>query len=92
MVSQAAALPANCMMPLRVVRNGDVPQAGNVYVAATNDHLELTPQLRFHYTENPKSAPCRPSVDVLFRSLAAHCPRLGVGILLTGMGTDGAEG
>ena len=88
----AERLAATCALPVRVARSGDIPQAGTVYVAATNDHLELTPQLRLHYTEHPRSAPYRPSVDVLFQSLAAHSPRLGVGILLTGMGTDGAEG
>jgi two-component system response regulator WspF len=88
----AERLAAGCALPVRVARDGDVPQPGVVYVAATNDHIELSPQLRLHYTTHPKTAPYRPSVDVLFRSLAAHCPRLGVGVLLTGMGTDGAEG
>jgi two-component system, chemotaxis family, response regulator WspF len=88
----AERLASCCPLPVRVAQDGDVPKPGVVYVAGTNDHLELSPQLRLRYTVDPKSAPYRPSVDVLFRSLAAHCPRLGVGVLLTGMGSDGAEG
>ena len=40
----------------------------------------------------PRHSPFRPSIDVLFTSAAAHSARLGVGVLLTGMMRDGAEG
>ena len=63
-----------------------------VYVAVTNDHMELGLERSLQYTPNPKSYPFRPSIDVLFNSAAARSPRLGVAALLTGMGTDGADG
>jgi len=88
----ADALTPRCRLPIRVVRPGDVPQPGIVHLAATDDHLELASDLRLRYTPTPRSAPYRPSVDVLFASLAARAPRPGVGVLLTGMGTDGADG
>jgi two-component system response regulator WspF len=88
----AERLAARCRLPVRTAKAGDVPQPGTVYLAHTNDHLELSPRLRLSYTPQPKSAPFRPSVDVLFSSLAVHSPRPGVAVLLTGMGTDGAEG
>lgn len=88
----AEALAPRCRLPVRTARGGDVPQPGVVYIAATDDHLELASDLRLRYTATPKSAPYRPSADVLFGSLAARAPRPGVGVLLTGMGTDGAEG
>lgn len=88
----ADRLAPRCRLPVQVVRGGDVPQPGVVYLAATDDHLELAADLRLRYTPTPQSSPWRPSVDVLFASLASHAPRPGVGVLLTGMGPDGADG
>lgn len=85
-------LTPRCRLPVRVARDEEIPAAGAVLIAATNDHLELSAERRLRYTPSPRSAPYRPSADVLFTSLAAHCSRLGVGVVLTGMGTDGASG
>ena len=79
-------------LPVKAARDGDVPVAGTVYVAVTNDHLELGADRLLRYTANPRSSPFRPSVDVLFTSVATHSARLGVAALLTGMGNDGAAG
>jgi two-component system response regulator WspF len=88
----ADRLATRCKLPVRTAREGDVPAPGVVYLASTNDHLELGPRLRLRYTPVPQRTPYRPSADVLFGSLGAYSPRLGVAVLLTGMGTDGAEG
>lgn len=85
-------LALRCKLPVRPAKDGEVPLPGVVSLAATNDHLALGPQLRLRYTAEPLSTPYRPSVDVLFQSLAAYSPRQGVAVLLTGMGTDGAAG
>ncbi len=85
--------------PLRVqlAAEGGQPTRNTVFVAGTNDHLVLTPALTFSYTPEPGNTSYRPSVDVFFNSLVRHLPaefvRDGcVGVLLTGMGRDGAEG
>jgi two-component system response regulator WspF len=88
----AERLSARCRLPVRVARDGETPSPGVVYLAATNDHLEFGRRYRLGYTPVPSNAPFRPSADVLFASLAAHAPRAGVGVLLTGMGPDGADG
>jgi two-component system response regulator WspF len=88
----AERLSSRCRLPVRAAKAGDIPQPGTVYLAHTNDHLELSSRLRLNYNPLPKDEPYRPSVDVLFSSLAMHSPRPGVAVLLTGMGTDGAEG
>ncbi len=85
-------LAAHCRLPVRGARDGDLPTAGTVHVAVSNDHLEFGPDRVLRYTPNPRSSPFRPSIDVLFSSAAAHAPHAGVGVLLTGMGRDGAEG
>lgn len=81
-----------CRLPVRAAKTGESPAVGTVYVAVSNDHLELGPDRLLRYTPIPRHSPYRPSVDVLFTSAAAHSARLGVGALLTGMGRDGAEG
>jgi two-component system, chemotaxis family, response regulator WspF len=85
-------LATYCRLPVRAAKNGDAPEPGTVYVAASNDHLELASDGALRYTPNPLSSPYRPSVDVLFASCAARAVRLGAAALLTGMGRDGAEG
>jgi two-component system, chemotaxis family, response regulator WspF len=79
-------------LPVRAAKDGDAPEPGTVYVAASNDHLELAADGALRYTPHPLSSPYRPSVDVLFASCAARAARSGAAALLTGMGRDGAEG
>jgi two-component system response regulator WspF len=79
-------------LPVRVARAGDEPKAGEILLACTDDHLVLQPNRRLAYVAEPVDYPYRPSVDVLFGSLAAHWGRPGVAVLLTGMGNDGARG
>lgn len=79
-------------LTVEVAYPGTRPQAGKVLIAASADHLVLRPQLTLNYTEHPKELVYRPSVDVLFHSVAEHWPQPGMGVLLTGMGQDGATG
>lgn len=79
--------------PQRVVTAamGQVPQPGHVYVAPADRHLELDgPALVLRRSE-PVCAQ-RPSGTLLFRSLARSLAGRVLGVLLTGMGEDGAEG
>ncbi|MBL7213168.1 MAG: chemotaxis response regulator protein-glutamate methylesterase [Desulfobacteraceae bacterium] len=80
--------------PLRVklAPGGGRPKKGTVFLAGTGEHLVLTPDLRFSYTQEPRSSNYRPSVDTFFKSVADHWPEKCVAVLLTGMGRDGAEG
>jgi chemotaxis response regulator CheB len=89
-------LSSHTALPVRLARHGDVVAPGTVWLAATNDHLvvaqHLGRPLSLEYTEHPRETPYRPSVDALFRSVA-HLHRVfRMGVLLTGMGRDGAEG
>ena len=77
---------------VRVAQPGDVPVAGTILVAATNDHLLMASGGVLRYTVEPREYNYRPSVDVFFRSVARHWPARGVAALLTGMGRDGAQG
>ena len=77
---------------VRTIQPGDRPEASIVQIASTNGHLVLTPDLTFTYTDEPVDYSYRPSVDVFFYSVASRWPVRAIGVLLTGMGADGAEG
>ena len=79
-------------MPIRPVREGECPKVGEVLLAATNEHLVLARDQTLHYTPEPVDYPYRPSVNAFFSSLTLHWRGEAVGVLLTGMGADGAEG
>jgi two-component system, chemotaxis family, response regulator WspF len=85
-------LNAQTPMHVQIARQDERPDIRNVYVAGSNHHLIITPELTFAYTPEPRDNPYRPSVDVLFESLLAHWPGRGCAVLLTGMGRDGAAG
>ncbi len=79
-------------MPVRAAEEGDELVAGVVLIAKSNDHLTLDQNLRLRYDSHPKDYAYRPSVDVFFHCVAQHWKGEAVGVLLTGMGRDGAEG
>ncbi len=79
-------------LPVRLARDGDELKPGEVILAGTNDHLVLRPDRRLAYTADPVDYPYRPSVDVFFNSLVTSWPRPGIAVVLTGMGSDGAQG
>jgi two-component system chemotaxis response regulator CheB/two-component system response regulator WspF len=79
-------------LPVRIAREGDRPQAGVVLLAATDDHLHLKLPEVLGYTRVPEETPYRPSADVFFHSVVARWPARAIGVLLTGMGRDGAIG
>ncbi len=79
-------------MPVKVVEDGDALEAGCLQIARTNDHLTLDARGRLHYAQEPRDYPYRPSVDVFFECVARVWSAEATGILLTGMGRDGAHG
>ena len=79
-------------LPVRVAAEGDRPTVGEVLLAGTSDHLTLKTADRVGYTADPIDYVYRPSVDVFFHSACRLWRGDVVGVLLTGMGRDGALG
>jgi two-component system response regulator WspF len=75
-----------------VARAGEGPRPSHAYLSASNDHLVLRADGTFGYVAEPVDYPYRPSVNAFFESLIRHGPTRGVAVLLTGMGSDGAQG
>lgn len=93
--SFAKRLNGECAVTVSEARHGDVVEQGHVYIAPGARHLELAKsagRLVCRLTDDPPVSGHRPSVDVLFRSVAQVAGPDTVGVILTGMGKDGAEG
>ncbi|CAB5301772.1 chemotaxis response regulator protein-glutamate methylesterase [Burkholderia multivorans] len=91
-LGMAEWLDGHTRLPVRVARHGCTPRAGEVLLAATNDHLCLSSRGVLGYTREPAETPYRPSIDVFFDSVAECWRGDALGVLLTGMGRDGALG
>ncbi len=78
--------------PVRLAEAGERPAAGAVLLARGDQHLCLGHTGRLGYTSEPRAHAYRPSIDVFFASLCQHWRHAAVGVLLTGMGKDGAAG
>lgn len=88
----ASWLGQHTALPVRAAREGERPLAGTVLVASTNDHMIFKNRHELGYTAQPQDQLYRPSVDVFFESAARWWQDDLVGVLLTGMGRDGARG
>jgi two-component system, chemotaxis family, response regulator WspF len=85
-------LSRDSLLPVRIAVEGDQILPGTVLLAATNDHLSLKADDRLGYTVDPSDCVYRPSIDVFFDSICHGWSGDAVGVLLTGMGRDGAKG
>ena len=91
----ARRLDSLCAMEVREAQDGDAVHAGLALVAPGNRHILLMRQGGRYYVsikEGPPVSRHRPSVDVLFRSAAQYAGPNAMGVLMTGMGDDGAHG
>lgn len=93
--SFAERLNRECPMKVSEAAHGDVIEPGHAYIAPGSHHLEIVRSGRGYACSlgnGPAVSGHRPSVDVLFGSAARVVGAGAVGVILTGMGKDGAEG
>jgi two-component system chemotaxis response regulator CheB len=91
----AERLDSICQVEVREAREGDRVITGRALVAPGGKHMRLTRSGAQYHVEVRGGPPVNrhcPSVDVLFRSVAEHAGRNALGIIMTGMGDDGALG
>jgi two-component system response regulator WspF len=90
--SMADWFDSQATFAVSVAREGQVPEIGHVYMAAGDSHLVVRPTGTLGCEREPADALYRPSADVLFESVARHWKGPAIGVVLSGMGRDGAAG
>lgn len=93
--SFANRLNSVCKMDVKEAEHGDIITRGKVFIAPGDRHLMLKREDRKYFVDvkdGPKVSRHKPSVDVLFRSAANEAGKNAIGVILTGMGDDGAIG
>ncbi len=94
----AERLNGRCPLNVREAAEGDPVRVGTIYIAKGNWHMEVLAAARhgmpatLHLTQGPMENHCRPAVDVLFRTAAAIWGSGVLGVVMTGMGSDGMLG
>jgi two-component system chemotaxis response regulator CheB len=93
--SFAQRLNGLCRITVKEAEHGERVLPGHAYIAPGHAHLLLArsgANYIAHLSDDPPVNRHRPSVDVLFRSAALHAGKNAIGVILTGMGRDGAAG
>ncbi len=93
--SFAERLNTLCAITVKEAENNDTVLRGHALIAPGNKHMLLKRSGARYYVEikdGPLVSRHRPSVDVLFRSTARYAGKNAIGIIMTGMGDDGAAG
>jgi len=78
--------------PLQLAAEGDLIEPGRIYLAGKEGHIEAHTCSRLRYDNNIRGLAYQPSVNVFFSSIARNWRGRAMGIVLTGMGKDGAIG
>ena len=85
-------LGSRAQVRVKIAQSGEAPLPGTVYFPAENRHLEVDTRGRLQCTEQPPLEGHRPSVTTAMQSAARYYGSATVGVLLTGMGSDGGAG
>ena len=91
----AKRLSERCTVPVRECKSGDLLEPGYIWIAPGDYHMVVQEDgglIRLQTQQGPRENFCRPSVDVLFRSVAGVFGAKSLGVILTGMGQDGLKG
>ena len=93
--SLAEDLDRRCKLRVREAQDGDEVQPGMILIAPGGKQMRVWregPRDMIRITDDPPENSCRPSVDYLFRSVASVYGANSVGVIMTGMGSDGSIG
>lgn len=93
--SMASSLNMKCKLRVKVGEHGEVLKGGTVYLAPGEKQMGVENDGGFRkivITDEPAENYCKPAVDFLFRSLAKVYKNRAIGVVMTGMGGDGAKG
>jgi two-component system chemotaxis response regulator CheB len=92
LVDLAAWLASVCKLKVKVGEQGESLAPGVVYFAPDNANLKIDKHGKISITDSPETAINRPSITVTLKSVADYFGNEAIGVILTGMGSDGSEG
>jgi two-component system chemotaxis response regulator CheB len=90
----AKSLDRICPLEVKEAQEGDILKPGRILIAPGNFHIEVEKRPLagvVHVNDSPHVNSHRPSADVLFASVAKHYGNRAMGVIMTGMGNDGAR-
>lgn len=85
-------LATQCTLSVKIAQSGEQPLSGTIYFPQEGTHLEVDKTGRLVCSHKAPVDGHRPSVTATFKSVAEYCGDAAIGVLLTGMGSDGAQG
>ncbi len=85
-------LAETCALRVKEAEAGELIRSGTVYVCPGANHLRVSPSGRLLLDDGPRVNGHRPSADLTLESVADYAGPMGVAVVLTGMGNDGAKG
>jgi len=91
----AERLNRECPMTVSEAKHDDIVEPNHAYIAPGSHHMELVrsgSHYKLRLDDGPTVSGHRPSVDVLFKSVARIAGKTAIGVILTGMGKDGSIG
>jgi two-component system chemotaxis response regulator CheB len=81
-----------CALRVKQAEAGELIRAGTVYVCPGANHMRLSPSGRLLLDDGPRVNGHRPCADLTLESVADYAGPMGIAVVLTGMGNDGAKG
>lgn len=85
-------LNTECQIEVRIAEDAQALKPGTVYIAPCEMQMRVDMKSKIHLTNDPAYNGHRPSASVLLESVARSHGKNAIGVILTGMGSDGAEG
>ena len=85
-------LADTCAIRVKEAETGELMRAGTVYLCPGANHMRVSPSGRLLLDDGPRINGHRPSADLTLESVADYAGPLGIAVVLTGMGNDGAKG
>ena len=85
-------LATQCALSVKIAQSAEQPLPGTIYFPQEGTHLEIDKSGRLVCSHKAPVDGHRPSVTATFKSVAEYCGDAAIGVLLTGMGSDGAQG
>ena len=85
-------LSETCAIRVKEAEAGEIVSPGTVYICPGSHHLRVSPTGRITLDDGPRILGYRPCADVTLESVAHYAGAMSLGIILTGMGNDGARG